>query len=97
MPYVTVATKPIYESYLELLMSNIPDYVKVEVIETADDSWQVIIHNRIWVNKVVPMHPTYSKEFTKQEVLKDMALKILNKLDIAIVEVDRNWAQRCLS
>lgn len=74
---------------VDMLMSILPPHVKVKV-EREGTSAKCVIYNQIWVNKEVQIGPSYSAgSFTDEDILKELAPRILSKLDIDCREV---WA-----
>ncbi len=60
---------------------SLPDWIHIEIIKEGD-SKRAIVHSRIHMNKSAPVGPSYSTEFTDQEILKDVS-----------AEVYRRWIQ----
>ena len=56
-------------------------------IEEVGDSYQAYLHNHIWVDKKIPVGPSYTKEWGKQGMLKDLAIKIITRWGYSIQKV----------
>lgn len=54
---------------------RLPDWIHL-TIESNGSSKVLVVHSRIHVNKRVVMNPSYSLEFTDDEIIKDLSGKV---------------------
>lgn len=53
----------------------LPDWIYITITEEGDSKF-LTVHSKIHVNKEVKLNPSYSSEFTDQEIIKDMSGKV---------------------
>ena len=56
-------------------IKKLPSWIKFS-IEEKNDSKYLVVYSRLHKNKRVEMTPTYSDQFTDEEIIKDMSGKI---------------------
>jgi hypothetical protein len=69
---------------------NLPLGSKVSIVQQGD-SYRVLLYCPVWKQKEQFVCPSYSKEFTREEILNDVADKILAKFDIKLYRIT-NWS-----
>lgn len=57
---------------------RLPNWLNFEIV-TEDGSKIVVVHSRIHVRPTVRMTPSYSTDFTDEDIIKDMSSKILDQ------------------
>lgn len=55
--------------------SKLPPWIHVVITEDGDSKW-LTVHSRIHVNKEVRMEPSFSRQFSDRDILKDLSGKI---------------------
>ena len=54
---------------------KLPPWIHVVITEDGDSKW-LTVHSRIHVNKEVRLHPSFSRQFSDWDILKDLSGKI---------------------
>ena len=59
------------------LIKDLPSWIYLTIEENAKlENKQLVVHSKIHIGKKFNINPTYSNEFTNEEIIKDLSGKI---------------------